>query len=98
MQKSKINSDLRFWSRLVELFFDYKIKGLLKPFVDIIYSITEFKMKVFVLSLKVLSPYNNKWVNASAFMDRRLGLKIVTLQQGLPFVIEIRAVEEVVLS
>ena len=62
----------------MELFFDYKIKGLLKPFVDIIYLITEFKMKVFVLSLKVLSPYNNKWVNASAFMDRRLGLKIVT--------------------
>ena len=35
-------------------------KGSLKRFVDVIYSIIEFKRKVFVLSVKVLSPYNNK--------------------------------------
>ena len=47
--------NFRFLSRPVELLFDYKIKGLLKRFV-IMYSVTEFKRKVFVLSVKVLSP------------------------------------------
>ena len=61
----------------MELHLDYKIKGLLKRF-DIMYSITEFKRKVLMLSLKVLSPNDNKWVNASSFMDRRLGLTILT--------------------
>ena len=41
-------------SQLMELLFDYKIKGLLKRFADVMYSITEFKRKVFVLSVKVL--------------------------------------------
>ena len=36
------------------------------------------KGKLFVLSVKVLSPYNNKWVDASSFMDRRFGLTIST--------------------
>ena len=44
----------------MELRFYYKIEGLLKGFVDVIYSKTEFKKKVFVLPVKVLSPYNNK--------------------------------------
>ena len=43
MQKSKINCSLKFRNRLVELLFDYKIKGSLKRFVDVMYSITEFK-------------------------------------------------------
>ena len=47
--------NFRLLSCLVELLFDYKIKGLLKRFV-IVYSVTEFKRKVFVLSVKVLSP------------------------------------------
>ena len=46
-------------SRVVELLFDYKIKGSLRH-VYVMYSITEFKRKVFLLSVKVLSPYNNK--------------------------------------
>ena len=37
--------------------FYCKIKGSLKRFVDVIYSVTEFKRKAFVLSVKVLSPY-----------------------------------------
>ena len=61
----------------MELHLDYKIKGLLKRF-DIMYSITEFKRKVLMLSVKALSSYDNKWVNASSFMDRRLGLTILT--------------------
>ena len=44
----------------MELIFGYKIKGSLKRSVDIIYSITEFKRKVFLLTVKELSPYNNK--------------------------------------
>ena len=44
----------------MELLFDYKIKGWLKRFVDIMYSTTEFKRKVFVLFVKVLLPCNNK--------------------------------------
>ena len=63
----------KFRSRQVELVFDYKIKGSLKRFVDVMYSITEFKRKVFVLCVKVLSPYI-----ASLFMDRGLGLTILT--------------------
>ena len=42
------------------------------------YSTTGFKRKVFVLSIKVLLPYNNKWVSASSLIDRRLGLTILT--------------------
>ena len=60
-------------------FFYYKIKESLKHFVDVLYSITEFKRKVFVLSVKVLSPYSNKWVNALSFLDRRFGLTSPTL-------------------
>ena len=60
------------------LLFDYNIKGSLKRFVDVMYSITEFKRKVFVLSVTELLPYNNKWVNVSSFMDRRFGLTILT--------------------
>ena len=74
----------------MELLFDYKIKGSLERFVDVMYSITEFKKKVFVLSVKVLSPYNNKWVNASSFMDRRFGLTILRFCW--------RAMEKVLLS
>ena len=62
----------------MELLFDYKIIGWLKCFVDVMYSITELKRKLFVLPVKVLSPYNNKWVNVSSFMDRRFGLIILT--------------------
>ena len=53
---------------LLELLFCYKIKRPLKRFVDVMYSITELRRKVFVLSVKVLLPYSNKWVNASSFM------------------------------
>ena len=60
------------------LLFDYNIKGSLKRFVDVMYSITEFKRKVFVLSVTGLLPYNNKWVNVSSFMDRRFWLTILT--------------------
>ena len=62
----------------MESHFDYKIKGSLKRLVDVIYSIKEFKRKVFALSVKVLSPYNNKWVKKSLFMDRKSGLTILT--------------------
>ena len=55
-----MNPFLRFRSRLEELLFDYKIKGLLKRFADVMYSIREFKRKVFVLFFKVLSPFSNK--------------------------------------
>ena len=44
----------------MELPFDYKIKGSLRRFVDVMYSATEFKRKVFVLSVKVLLPCSNK--------------------------------------
>ena len=77
MQKSKKYFHLRFRCRLVELLFDYKIKRLLKRFVDVMDSITEFKEKVFVLSVKILLPYNNKWVNKSSLMDRIFGLAIL---------------------
>ena len=40
-------------SRLVELLFDYKIKVFLKGFVNVMYSITKFKRKLIVLSVKV---------------------------------------------
>ena len=58
MQKSKIkvNWNLRCRSGLVELLFYYKIKEPLKHFADVIYSITEFKRKVFALCVKELSP------------------------------------------
>ena len=36
----------------MELLLDYKIKGSLKYFLDVMYSVTEFKRKVFVLPLK----------------------------------------------
>ena len=73
-----MNFNLRFRSGLVELLFDYKIKGSLKRFVDVMYSMAEFKRKIFVLPVKVSSSYNIKWVNASSFMGRRLGLTILT--------------------
>ena len=38
----------------MELRFYYKIKESLKHFVDVIYSITEFKRKVFALCVKEL--------------------------------------------
>ena len=83
----------------MELVFDYKIKGWLKRFVEVIYSIIEFRRKVFVLSVQVLSPYKSKWVNKSSFMDRRLGLRIFQhFAGGLALILEIRAVEKVVLS
>ena len=59
-------------------FFDYKVKGSLKRFVDVMFSIKELKWKVLVLSVKVLLPCSNKWVNASLFMDRRFGLTVPT--------------------
>ena len=65
-------------SRLVELHFDYKIRGSFKRLVDVMYSITELKREIFVLSVKVLLPYSNKWVSASSFMDRKFGLTILT--------------------
>ena len=77
-KKQKINCNLRCRSRLVILLFYYKIKRLLKRFVDVLYSITEFKRKVFVLSVKVLLPYSFKWVSTSCFMDRGLGLIVLT--------------------
>ena len=63
----------------MELLFDCKIKGSLKRFVDVMYSITEFKREVFVLSVKVLLPYINKKVIAPLFMDRRFGLTILKI-------------------
>ena len=62
----------------MELLFDYKIIGWLKCFVHVMYSITELKRKLFVLPVKALSPYSNKCVNVSSFMDRRFGLIILT--------------------
>ena len=59
-------------------FFDYKVKGSLKRFVDVMFSIKELKRKVLVLFVKVLLPCSNKWVNASLFMDRRFGLTVPT--------------------
>ena len=59
-------------------FFDYKLKGSLKRFVDVMFSIKELKRKVLVLSVKALLPCSNKWVNASLFMDRRFGLTVPT--------------------
>ena len=59
-------------------FFDYKVKRSLKRFVDVMFSIKELKRKVLVLSVKVLLPCSNKWVNASLFMDRRFGLTVPT--------------------
>ena len=38
----------------MELRFEFKIKGQLKRFADVLYSITEFKRKVSILSVKVL--------------------------------------------
>ena len=73
-KKPKINCNWRFKSRLVEILFAYKIKGLLRRFVDVMYSITEFKRKAVVLSVKLLSPCSNKRVNMSSFMDRKLEL------------------------
>ena len=46
-----MNCNLRFMSCLVELIFDYKLKGWLKLFVDATYSVKEFIRKLFVLSL-----------------------------------------------
>ena len=46
--------------RRVKLHFDNKIKGSLKLFADVMYSTAEF-----LLSVKVLPPYSNKWYNAS---------------------------------
>ena len=36
---------------------------------------SEFKRKIFLLLVTALLPYNNKWVNAPSFIDRRFGLK-----------------------
>ena len=36
-------------NRRVELLFDNKIKGSLKRFVDVMYSVTEFKRKLLVM-------------------------------------------------
>ena len=33
-------------------------------FIDVMYSITEFKRKAFALTVQALSRYSNKWVNA----------------------------------
>ena len=71
-------------SHLVELNFSLQNQRIVKTFFDVRYSITEFKMKV--LSVKVLLPYSNKWVNASSFTDRRFRLTI--LHKGLPFILE----------
>ena len=49
MRISKINCNSRFRNDLVELLFDYKIKGSLKRFIDVLYSLTEFKRKVLVI-------------------------------------------------
>ena len=38
----------------MELLFDYKIKGSLKCFDNVMYSVTEFKRKIFMLSV---NPY-----------------------------------------
>ena len=40
----------------MESLFDYKIKGSLKRFVDVMYSKREYRRKLFVLSVKILSP------------------------------------------
>ena len=51
--------------------YDYKIKGSSKCFADVMYSVTEFKRKVFVLPVEIFSRKNNKWVNTSSFIDGR---------------------------
>ena len=75
----------------MELLFDHKIKGWLKRFVDIMYSTTEFKRKVFVLFVKVLLPCNNKWINAFLFIDRAWVSNPNILQEDLPFILQIRS-------
>ena len=62
----------------MELLFYYKIKGSLKRIADVMYSMTVFKREVFVLSVRVVSPYTNKWVSASSFMDRTFELTNLT--------------------
>ena len=57
--------------------------------VDVMYSIKEFK-ELFVLSIKALSPYSNKRVNTPSFMDRSVN-NFKILQEGLPLILEIRA-------
>ena len=66
-------------NRRVELLFDNKIKGSLKRFVDVMYSVTKFKRKLLLLCAKVLSAHNNKWDDASSFKDRRFGLSVLTI-------------------
>ena len=63
-------------SHLVKLLFRLQNlkRGSLKHFADAIYSITEFKRKMYVLSVKVLSPYSDKWVNEPLSMKSRFGL------------------------
>ena len=46
--KNDESPTLRFMSHLVELLFDYKIKGLLKHCVDVMFLITVFKREVSV--------------------------------------------------
>ena len=61
-------------SRLVEFLLYYKIKRLLKRFVDVMNFTTEFKRKVF--ALKYCRHIVRK---AFSFMGRRFGLKILTI-------------------
>ena len=60
---------------------------------------TDFERQLFVLSVKVLSQYKSKWVDASSFVDSKFWLTILKfLQEGLPFILKIRAAENVVPS
>ena len=61
-------------SRLVEFLLYYKIKRLLKRFVDVMYLTTEFKRKAFALKYCC-----HIVTNAFSFMGRRFGLKILTI-------------------
>ena len=66
-------------SRLVELFSRLQNEMIVNTFCRCyVFNSNEFKRKVFVLSVKVLSPYSKKWVNASSFMDRKFRATILT--------------------
>ena len=56
---------------------DCKIKGSSKRFIDVKYSITEFGRKVFLLSVKVMSPCSNKCQRVTV-QEYEIGLTILT--------------------
>ena len=75
--KEKINCSLRFTTRLwsYELPSWWQNQRAVKPFFYVMYSITEFKRKAFVIRWIIVAIYSNKW--STLFGDRRFGLVIL---------------------